>query len=131
LLNRIAASRCHIRLMRPLGTGIFKEKLASKKLCTDDDCVCKHHFPCRAEEDHDASDRRFINIKKLIYVYSKLMEELLVSNYTSPCLKVYGKQYEDHLGKVGYFPRSLVSEKHVYQEANKTVPTMVRNLQKP
>lgn len=51
--------------------------------------------------------------------------------YTSPCLKVYGEEYEDHMGTVGYFPRSLVSEQHVYQEANKTIPTTVRNLQNP
>lgn len=54
-----------------------------------------------------------------------------VPNYTSPCFKVYGEEYEDHMGTVGYFPSSLVSEQHVYQEANKTVPTTVRNLQKP
>ncbi|NXB33132.1 OTOR protein, partial [Eulacestoma nigropectus] len=126
-----------LRLMCPLATGIFMERLASKKLCADDDCVYTISL-ARAEEDYNASDCRFINIKKgqLIYVYSKLMNEkdtgefwaanedcFKVSNYTSPCLKVYGEQYEDHMGTVGYFPSSLVSEQHVYQEAIKTFPT--------
>ncbi|GAB0187722.1 otoraplin [Grus japonensis] len=127
--------------MCPLVTGIFMDKLASKKLCADDDCVYTISL-ARAEEDYNAPDCRFINIKKgqLIYVYSKLVKEkdsgefwagslkpdedcFEVPNYTSPCLKVYGEQYEDHMGTVGYFPSSLVSEQHVYQEANKTVPT--------
>ncbi|NXM45565.1 OTOR protein, partial [Gymnorhina tibicen] len=126
-----------LRLMRHLATGIFMEKLTSKKLCIDDDYVYTISL-AREEEDYNASDCRFINIKKgqLVYVYSKLMNEkdfgefwaanedcFKVSNYTSPCLKVYGEQYEDHMGTVGYFPSSLVSEQHVYQEASKTVPT--------
>ncbi|KAM4785540.1 LOW QUALITY PROTEIN: otoraplin [Cyanocitta cristata] len=154
----------YLRLMCPLATGIFMEKLISKKLCAADDCVYTISL-ARAEEDSDCS---FINIKKgqLIYV-SKLMNEkdsrefwaasirvdscvyeqtksrlthitvkkwmqmlsslinqlkpdegcFKVSNYTSPCLRVYGEQYEDHMGTVGDFPSSLVSEKHVYQEA--------------
>ncbi|NWV25996.1 OTOR protein, partial [Origma solitaria] len=65
-----------LRLMHPLATGIFVQKLASKKLCVDDDCVNTISL-ARAEEDYNASDCRFINIKKgqLIYVYSKLMKE--------------------------------------------------------
>ncbi|NWZ64844.1 OTOR protein, partial [Acrocephalus arundinaceus] len=89
----------------------------------------------KAEEDYNASDCRIINIKKgqLIYVYSKLMNEKDSGEFwaATPCLKVYGEQYADHMGAAGYFPSSLVSEQHVYQEANKTVPTRVRNLQKP
>ncbi|NXR30126.1 OTOR protein, partial [Zosterops hypoxanthus] len=81
----------------------------------------------KAEEDYNASDCGFINIKKgqLIYVYSKLMNEK-----DSGEICVYGEEYEDHIGTVGYFLSCLVSEQ-VYQEANKTVPTKVRNLQKP
>ncbi|NWR09514.1 OTOR protein, partial [Paradoxornis webbianus] len=126
-----------LTLMCPLASGIFMEKLASKTLCTDDDCVYTNSL-AKAEEDYNASDCRFINIKRvqLIYVYSKLMNEkdsgeiwasnkdcFKVSNYIPPCLKAYGEQYEDHMGTVGYFPSSLVSEQHVYREANKTVPT--------
>ncbi|NXT31679.1 OTOR protein, partial [Pelecanoides urinatrix] len=117
-------------LMCPLVTGIFMDKLASKKLCADDNCVYTISL-ARAEEDYNASDCRFINIKKgqLIYVYSKLVKENDSGEFWAG--SVYGEQYEDQMGTVGYFPSSSVSEQHVYQEANKTVPTTVRNLQKP
>uniref|UniRef100_A0A8C3ETE9 Uncharacterized protein n=1 Tax=Corvus moneduloides TaxID=1196302 RepID=A0A8C3ETE9_CORMO len=113
-----------LRLMCPLATGIFMEKLISKKLCAADDCVYTISL-ARAEEDYIASDCRFINIKKgqLIYVDSKLMNEKDSGEFWA----VYGEQYEDHMGTVGYFPSSLVSEQHVYQEASKTTPTRVRN----
>ncbi|KAL2305830.1 hypothetical protein Nmel_003722 [Mimus melanotis] len=52
-----------LRLVCSLATGIFMEKLTSKKLCTDDDCVYTN-FHARAEEDYNAPDCRFINIKK-------------------------------------------------------------------
>ncbi|XP_072189697.1 otoraplin [Excalfactoria chinensis] len=109
-------------LMNPFATGIFMDKLASKKLCADDDCVYTISL-VRAEEDYNAPDCRFINIKKgqLIYVYSKLVKEKESGEFWAG--SVYGEEYEDHMGTVGYFPRSLVSEQHVYQEANKTVPT--------
>ncbi|XP_010208125.1 otoraplin [Colius striatus] len=111
-----------LRLMCPLVTGIFMDKLASKKLCADDNCVYTISL-VRAEEDYDAPDCRFINVKKgqLIYVYSKLVKEKSSGEFWAG--SVYGEQYEDHMGTVGYFPRSLVSEQHVYQEANKTIPT--------
>ncbi|XP_042750869.1 otoraplin isoform X2 [Lagopus leucura] len=109
-------------LMNPFATGIFMDKLASKKLCADDDCLYTISL-VRAEEDYKAPDCRFINIKKgqLIYVYSKLVKEKESGEFWAG--SVYGEEYEDHMGTVGYFPRSLVSEQHVYQEANKTVPT--------
>ncbi|XP_009879722.1 PREDICTED: otoraplin [Charadrius vociferus] len=109
-------------LMCPLVTGIFMDKLASKKLCADDNCVYTISL-ARAEEDYNAPDCRFINIKKgeLIYVYSKLVKENDSGEFWAG--SVYGRQYEDHMGTVGYFPSSLVSEQHVYQEANKTLPT--------
>ncbi|XP_041905206.1 otoraplin [Corvus kubaryi] len=113
-----------LRLMCPLATGIFMEKLISKKLCAADDCVYTISL-ARAEEDYIASDCRFINIKKgqLIYVYSKLMNEKDSGEFWAASIRVYGEQYEDHMGTVGYFPSSLVSEQHVYQEASKTTPT--------
>ncbi|NWT20703.1 OTOR protein, partial [Vireo altiloquus] len=77
-------------------------------------------------------DCKFLNIKKgqLIYVYSKLMNEKYSGEFWAESIGVYGEQYEDHMGTVGYFPSSLVSE-HVYQEANKTVPARVRNYKTP
>ncbi|NXR81935.1 OTOR protein, partial [Pycnonotus jocosus] len=112
-----------LRLMCPLTTGIFMEKFTSKKLCTDNDCVYTNSL-ARAEEDYNALDCRFINIKKgqLIYVYSKLMNEKDSGEFWAASIRVYGEQSEDHMGTVSYFLSSLVSEQHVYQEANKTVP---------
>ncbi|NXB75960.1 OTOR protein, partial [Donacobius atricapilla] len=113
-----------LRLMCPLATGIFMEKLTSKKLCTDDKCVYTNSL-ARAEEDYNTSDCRFINIKEgqLIYVYSKLMNEKDSGEFWAANIRVYGEQYEDHMGTAGYFPSSLVSEQHAYQEASKTAPT--------
>uniref|UniRef100_A0A8C0B384 Otoraplin n=1 Tax=Buteo japonicus TaxID=224669 RepID=A0A8C0B384_9AVES len=106
-VNLVALLLC-LRLMCPVVTGIFMDKLASRKLCTDDDCVCTISL-ARAEEDYNAPDCRFINIKKgqLIYVYSKLVKEEDSGEFW------VGSVYGEH---------SLVSEQHVYQEANKTVP---------
>ncbi|NXQ19972.1 OTOR protein, partial [Peucedramus taeniatus] len=113
-----------LRLMGPLPTGIFTEKLTSRKLCSDDDCLYTNSL-ARAEEDYNASDCRFFNIKKaqLIYVHSKLMNGKDSGEFWAASIRVYGEQYEDHMETVGYFPSSSVSEQHVYQEANKTVPT--------
>ncbi|XP_006122233.1 otoraplin isoform X2 [Pelodiscus sinensis] len=103
-------------------TGIFMDKLASKKLCADEECVYTISL-ARAEDDYNAPDCRFLNIKKgqLIYVYSKLVKERYSGEFWAG--SVYGEQYEDQMGTVGYFPSSLVTEQHVYQEANKTIPT--------
>ncbi|NWY69551.1 OTOR protein, partial [Erithacus rubecula] len=117
-----------LRLVCPLATGIFMEKLTSQKLGTDDDYT---NFHTRVEEDYNASNFRFINIKKgqLSYIYSKLMNEKDSGEFWAASF--YRKQYEDHIGTIDYFPSSLVSGQHVYQEANKTLSTRVKNLQKP
>uniref|UniRef100_A0A670HV68 Otoraplin n=1 Tax=Podarcis muralis TaxID=64176 RepID=A0A670HV68_PODMU len=56
--------------------GIFMDKLASKKLCADQECLYAISL-ARAEDDYNAPDCRFINVRKgqLIYVYSKLVPE--------------------------------------------------------
>ncbi|XP_054854392.1 otoraplin-like [Eublepharis macularius] len=104
--------------------GIFMDKLSRKKLCADEDCVYAISL-ARAEDDYNAPDCRFINIRKgqLIYVYSKLVKEKKAGEFWSG--SVYNEQYEDQMGTVGYFPRTLVTEQHVYREANKTIPTKV------
>uniref|UniRef100_A0A8C8SL06 Otoraplin n=1 Tax=Pelusios castaneus TaxID=367368 RepID=A0A8C8SL06_9SAUR len=89
----------------PAVTGIFMDKLSSKKLCADDTISL-----ARAEDDYNAPDCRFINIKK-----GQEVGEFWAGS-------VYGELYEDQMRTVGYFPSSLVSEQHVYQEANKTIP---------
>ncbi|NXO26141.1 OTOR protein, partial [Cisticola juncidis] len=110
-----------LRLMCSLSTGIFMEKLTSKKLCTDGDCVNTNSL-AGAKEDYNASDCRFINIKKgqLIYVYSKLVNEKDSGELCAASMRVdsyVSEQTRDHMGTVGYFLCSLVSEQHVYQEA--------------
>ncbi|XP_007525805.1 otoraplin isoform X2 [Erinaceus europaeus] len=102
--------------------GIFMGRLASKKLCADDECVYTISL-ARAQEDYSAPDCRFINIKKgqQIYVYSKLVKENGTGEFWAG--SVYGDLHEDEMGTVGYFPRNLVEEQHVYQEATKELPT--------
>ncbi|KAB0401545.1 hypothetical protein E2I00_017613 [Balaenoptera physalus] len=125
--------------------GIFMDRLASRKLCADDECVYTISL-ARAQEDYSAPDCRFINVKKgqWIYVYSKLVKENEAGEFWAGSVRrdylkyihiltyvalnissVYGDQPEDEMGTVGYFPSNLVQEQHVYQEATKEVPTMV------
>nr|XP_051686492.1 otoraplin [Oryctolagus cuniculus] len=103
--------------------GIFMDRLASKKLCADDDCVYAISL-ARAQEDYNAPDCRFINISKgqQIYVYSKLVRENAAGEFWAG--SVYSDS-QDEMGIVGYFPSNLVKEQHVYQEATKEVPTTV------
>ncbi|ELK03948.1 otoraplin [Pteropus alecto] len=102
--------------------GIFMDRLASKKLCADDECVYTISL-AKAQEDYNAPDCRFINVKKgqQIYVYSKLVKENEAGEFWAG--SVYGDHQEDEMGTVGYFPSNLVEEQHVYQEATKEVPT--------
>ncbi|XP_008572798.1 PREDICTED: otoraplin [Galeopterus variegatus] len=102
--------------------GIFMERLASKKLCADDECVYTISL-ARAQEDYNAPDCRFINVKKgqQIYVYSKLVKENEPGEFWAG--SVYDDRQEDEMGIVGYFPSNLVKEQRVYQEATKVVPT--------
>uniref|UniRef100_A0A6J0V8Q0 Otoraplin n=1 Tax=Pogona vitticeps TaxID=103695 RepID=A0A6J0V8Q0_9SAUR len=106
----------------PIVKGIYMDKLASKKLCADEECLYALSL-ARAEDDYNAPDCRFVNIKKgqLIYVYAKLVKEKGAGEFWAG--SVYGEHYEDQMGTIGYFPRSLVTEQHIFQEANKTVAT--------
>ncbi|XP_061482165.1 otoraplin [Rhineura floridana] len=60
----------------PVVKGMFMDTLASKKQCADEECLYAISL-ARAEDDYNAPDCRFVNIKKeqLIYVYSKLVQE--------------------------------------------------------
>ncbi|KAG8443890.1 hypothetical protein GDO86_009186 [Hymenochirus boettgeri] len=102
--------------------GIFMEKLAKKKLCADDECVYALSL-ARAEDDYYAPDCRFINIKKgeLVFVYSKLIKEDDGGEFWAG--SIYSDQYRDQMGLVGYFPSSLVTELHVYQDLTQEFPT--------
>ncbi|XP_051001022.1 otoraplin [Acomys russatus] len=103
------------------GHGVFMDKLSSKKLCADEECVYTISL-ARAQEDYSAPDCRFINVKKgqQIYVYSKLVKENGAGEFWAG--SVYG-DHKDEMGIVGYFPSKLVKEQQVYQEATKEIPT--------
>ncbi|KAJ1156766.1 hypothetical protein NDU88_009483 [Pleurodeles waltl] len=102
-------------------------KLAQRKLCADEECVYSISL-ATAEDDYNAPDCRFINIKRgdLIYVYSKLVKEEEAGEFWAG--SVYSDQYKDQMGVIGYFPSTVVKEGHVYQEAKKELPTTVSNL---
>ncbi|KAM4694968.1 otoraplin [Discoglossus pictus] len=106
----------------PKTNGIFMQKLAKKKLCADDECVYAISM-AKAEDDYNAPDCRFINIKKgeLIYVYSKLVKEKRSGEFWSG--SIYSDQYRDQMGHVGYFPSTLATELHVFQNATKELST--------
>ncbi|KAE8600965.1 hypothetical protein XENTR_v10013477 [Xenopus tropicalis] len=102
--------------------GIYMDKLAEKKLCADDECVYALSL-AKAEDDYNAPDCRFINIKKgdLVFVYSKLIKQEDGGEFWAG--SVYSDQYRDQMGHVGYFPSSLVTELHVYQDLTQELPT--------
>ncbi|XP_069090190.1 otoraplin [Pleurodeles waltl] len=102
--------------------GIVMPKLAQRKLCADEECVYSISL-ATAEDDYNAPDCRFINIKRgdLIYVYSKLVKEEEAGEFWAG--SVYSDQYKDQMGVIGYFPSTVVKEGHVYQEAKKELPT--------
>ncbi|XP_053316594.1 otoraplin [Spea bombifrons] len=103
--------------------GIFMQKLSKKKVCADDECVYAISL-AKAEDDYNAPDCRFVNVKKgeMIFVYSKLLKaHKHGGEFWSG--SVYSDQYRDQMGLIGYFPSSLVTEIHVYQNATKELPT--------
>ncbi|XP_006902520.1 PREDICTED: otoraplin [Elephantulus edwardii] len=102
--------------------GIFMDRLASKKLCADDECVYTISLT-KAQEDYNAPDCRFIDLRKgqQIYVYSKLAKENETGEFWAG--SIYSDGQEDKMGNVGYFPSTLVHEQHVYKVATKELPT--------
>ncbi|XP_018595619.1 otoraplin-like [Scleropages formosus] len=91
------------------------DKLADAKLCADKECAYTISV-ARANEDFAAPDCRFINLKKgqMIYIYSKLLPKEGAGVFWSG--SVYSDRYVDQMGVIGYFPRNLVTEIHVYNE---------------
>ncbi|XP_077172663.1 otoraplin [Paroedura picta] len=108
----------------PTRNGLFMGKLSSKKRCADKGCVYAISL-ARAEDNYNAPDCRFINLRKgqLIYIYSKLVKEKKAGEFWYG--NVYSEQYEDQVGTMGYFPRNLVTEQNVFRKANETIPTKI------
>ncbi|XP_073484333.1 otoraplin [Aquarana catesbeiana] len=103
--------------------GVYMQKLSDKKLCADDECIYAISFG-RAEDDYNAPDCRFVNLKKgeLVYIYTKLVKENDdAGEFWSG--SVYSDQYRDQQGLVGYFPSSLVTELTVYKDELQELPT--------
>ncbi|CAH2255606.1 otoraplin [Pelobates cultripes] len=113
----IAVLFLYFGLMYHEANGIFMQKLSETKLCADDECAYAISL-ARAEDDYNAPDCRFVNIKKgeLIYVYSKLVKPQKEDGefwFGS----VYSDQYRDPIGFIGYFPSNLATEIHVFKNA--------------
>ncbi|XP_068088549.1 otoraplin [Hyperolius riggenbachi] len=109
--------------MHQEANGVYMEKLASKKLCADDECIYAISLG-EALDDYHAPDCRFINVKRgeLVYIYTKLLPQSDESGeFWSG--SVYSDQYRDQQGLVGYFPHTLVTELAVYHEELKEFPT--------
>ncbi|XP_069464450.1 otoraplin [Ambystoma mexicanum] len=126
--HKMARVVCSLAIFLCLGiihgatAGFVMPKLATGKLCADEECVYAISL-ASAEDDYNAPDCRFINLKKgdLIYVYSKLEKEEESGEFWAG--SVYSEQYKDQMGIIGYFPSTAVKEEHVYQEATKKFPT--------
>ncbi|KAH0621858.1 hypothetical protein JD844_023534 [Phrynosoma platyrhinos] len=73
-----------------IAKGIFMDKLASKKLCADEECLYAISLT-RAEDDYNAPDCRFINIKKgqLVYVYAKLVPERGAGEFWAGSVRIF------------------------------------------
>uniref|UniRef100_A0A8C5M5F2 Otoraplin n=1 Tax=Leptobrachium leishanense TaxID=445787 RepID=A0A8C5M5F2_9ANUR len=120
---RLAVVFFYLGLMYHETNAVFMQKLAKKKLCADDECSFAMSF-ARAEDDYNAPDCRFVNVKKgeLIYVYSKLLKAQ-IDGGEFWMGSVYSDQYRDQAGLVGYFPSNLVTELSVYQNTTVELPT--------
>lgn len=66
-----------------------------------------------------------LTAKQVPECFSKRTHLSLPLTVALPGTQVYSDRQEDEMGTVGYFPRNLVEEQHVYQEATKEVPTTV------
>ncbi|XP_039594847.1 otoraplin-like [Polypterus senegalus] len=103
-------------------SGIFMEKLSSKKLCADEECAYTISL-AQAKEDFTAPDCRFINFKsdQLIYVYAKLLPDEGAGEYWLG--SVYSDRLVEQMGVIGFFPSNLVMETNVFKKENVEIPT--------
>ncbi|XP_017284170.1 otoraplin [Kryptolebias marmoratus] len=92
------------------------DKLADSKSCKDEDCSYVLSM-ATALDDFIAPDCRFINIKKgqMVYVYSKLIPEDGAGVFWSG--SVYSERYVDQMGRIGYFPATVVKETHKFTDS--------------
>ncbi|XP_051868578.1 otoraplin-like [Pristis pectinata] len=101
----------------------YMDKLANKKICADEECSYVISIG-QVVDDYNAPDCRFLYLKEgqLIYVYSKLVREGQSGEFWSG--SIYGDhQYMDQMGIVGYFPSTLITEQHIFQNTTMELPT--------
>ncbi|XP_038675034.1 otoraplin-like [Scyliorhinus canicula] len=101
----------------------FMDKRAEKKACADVECVYVISIG-QVVDDYNAPDCRFLNLKEgqLMYVSSKLVREGQSGEFWAG--SVYSDhQFMDQMGMVGYFPSTMISEQHVFQNTTVELPT--------
>ncbi|XP_041064440.1 otoraplin-like [Carcharodon carcharias] len=101
----------------------FMDKLAEKKVCADEECIYVISTG-QVVDDYNAPDCRFLDLKEgqLVYVYSKLVREGQGGEFWSG--SIYSDhQFEDQMGIVGYFPSTMITEQHVFQNTTVELPT--------
>uniref|UniRef100_A0A3Q3WVS5 SH3 domain-containing protein n=1 Tax=Mola mola TaxID=94237 RepID=A0A3Q3WVS5_MOLML len=113
-----------VGLLQQNARAILMDKLADNKMCGDAECSYVLSM-ATALADFIALDCRFINIKKgqTVYVYSKLVPEEGSGVFWSG--SVYSKRYVDQMGKIGYFPATIVKETHTFVQDTVKRPTTV------
>ncbi|XP_013857991.1 otoraplin [Austrofundulus limnaeus] len=95
--------------------AVLMDKLADSKICKDEECSYVLSM-ATALDDFIAPDCRFINIKKgqMVYVYSKLVPGDGSGVFWSG--SVYSDRYVDQMGRIGYFPATVVKETQTFAD---------------
>ncbi|KAF6716473.1 Otoraplin [Oryzias melastigma] len=104
-----------VGLLHQTAWSVFMDKLADKKICGDAECSYVLSM-ATALDDFIAPDCRFINIKKgqMVYVYSKLIPAEGSGVFWSG--SVYSERYVDQMGRIGYFPSTIVKETNKFSD---------------
>ncbi|XP_041866269.1 otoraplin-like [Melanotaenia boesemani] len=98
-----------VGLLHQAARAVLMDKLADSKICGDAECSYVLSL-ATALDDFIAPDCRFINVKmgQTVYVYSKLIPEEGTGVFWSG--SVYSERYVDQMGRIGYFPATVVKE---------------------
>ncbi|XP_072246459.1 melanoma-derived growth regulatory protein [Leuresthes tenuis] len=104
-----------VGLLHETARAILMDKLADSKICGDAECSNVLSM-ATALDDFIAPDCRFINIKKgqTVYVYSKLIPAEGTGVFWSG--SVYSERYVDQMGRIGYFPATVVKETNKFSD---------------
>ncbi|KAM4592079.1 otoraplin-like [Odontesthes bonariensis] len=102
-------------LLHQATRAVLMDKLSDSKICGDAECSNVLSM-ATALDDFIAPDCRFINVKKgqIVYVYSKLIPA--EGNGVFWAGSVYSERYVDQMGRIGYFPTTVVKETNKFSE---------------